>query len=78
MKYLFLTGCMLLVLCVSAQTKNPAYDPSLAKKLGADDYGMKRYIMAFLKEGPNRSVDSIKSAELQKAHLKNIEKPKLI
>ena len=48
------------------------YDSTLAKKLGADEYGMKQYIMAFLKKGPNRSQDSTKRAEIQKAHLKNI------
>jgi len=49
-----------------------AYDSVLAKKLGADDYGMKRYVMAFLKTGPNQITDSLKRIEMQKAHLKNI------
>jgi hypothetical protein len=31
---------------------NPDYDAALAKKLGADDYGMHKYVMAFLKTGP--------------------------
>ena len=35
---------------------------------------MKTYVMAFLKKGPNRNLDSAKSAELQKAHLKNISR----
>jgi uncharacterized protein YciI len=55
-----------------AQSKNPQYDAQLAQKLGADEYGMKTYVMAFLKAGPNRSKDSVTRAELQKAHLKNI------
>jgi uncharacterized protein YciI len=55
-----------------AQSKNPLYDAQLAKKLGADQYGMKTYIMTFLKAGPNRSKDSVARAELLKAHLKNI------
>jgi uncharacterized protein YciI len=56
-----------------AQSKNPQYDVRLAQKLGADEYGMKTYVMAFLKAGPNRLKDSA-AAELQKAHLKNITK----
>jgi uncharacterized protein YciI len=48
------------------------YDSTLAKKFGADDYGMKRYVMAFLKRGPNRSQDSAIAARLQRAHLDNI------
>jgi len=65
---------LLLLLCAGclAQSKNPLYDAELAKKLGADEYGMKTYVMAFLKTGPNRLKDSIAREELQKAHLKNI------
>jgi len=50
------------------------YDSVLAKKIGADDYGMKKYVMAFLKSGPNRSQDSITRVQLQRAHLDNIKK----
>src|ERR1700743_949221 len=57
-----------------AQSKNPQYDAQLAQKLGADQYGMKTYVMAFLKSGPNRLKDSVARMELQKAHLKNITK----
>lgn len=50
------------------------FDAKLAQKLGADEYGMKPYVMAFLKRGPNRSQDSVTAANLQKAHLENIGK----
>lgn len=48
------------------------YDSALAVRLGADARGMKQYVMAFLKKGPNRSQDSVTAASLQKAHLDNI------
>lgn len=48
------------------------YDSILAQQIGADDYGMRSYVMAFLKAGPNRSQDSTAAAELQRAHLDNI------
>jgi uncharacterized protein len=48
------------------------YDSTLAKKLNADEYGMKQYVMAFLKKGSNRSKDSTEREEIQRAHLKNI------
>lgn len=48
------------------------FDEELAAELGADDYGMRRYIMAFLKSGPNRSQDEEEAAALQRAHLDNI------
>lgn len=49
-----------------------AYDSTLAARLGADDYGMKKYVMAFLKAGPNQNQDSAAAAQLQRAHLDNI------
>ncbi len=57
----------------STKTK-PVYDAALAKKLGADEYGMKKYVLAFLKRGPHRLTDSVAAMKLQMAHLKNIGK----
>ncbi|MCH8902712.1 MAG: hypothetical protein IIA45_02195 [Bacteroidetes bacterium] len=48
------------------------FDSALAQKLGADQYGMKRYVIAYLRRGPNRNQDSLAAIELQKAHLDNI------
>ncbi|MEE4196634.1 MAG: YciI family protein [Bacteroidales bacterium] len=48
------------------------YDSLLAREYGADDYGMRQYVIAFLKKGPTRSTDSAEAARLQKAHLENI------
>lgn len=53
-------------------TNNTGYDSALAAKLGSDAYGMKNYVLAFLKRGPNRNQDSTEAAALQKAHLQNI------
>jgi uncharacterized protein len=63
--------------CAFAQkNKNskPTYNAELAKKLGADDYGMHKYVVAFLKAGPNRSQDSATAANLQAAHMANIQR----
>jgi uncharacterized protein YciI len=49
-----------------------AYDSTFAKKLESDKYGMKPYVMAFLRRGPNRTQDSVTTAAIQKAHLENI------
>jgi hypothetical protein len=48
------------------------YDSVLAAKYGADDYGMRRYVMAFLKRGTNTDISKERASELQKAHLENI------
>lgn len=50
------------------------FDSVLAMETEADDYGMKKYYMAFLKKGPNRDIDSASAMELQRAHLDNIGK----
>ncbi len=62
---------------VSMETKTSesfAFDAELANKYGADEYGMKKYVMAYLKKGPNRDQDSATRAQLQRAHLDNIIK----
>lgn len=51
-----------------------AYDSVAVKATGADQYGMKQYVMAFLKRGPNRNQDSATAAQLQKQHLENINR----
>lgn len=48
------------------------YDSAYATATGADQYGMKQYVMAFLKAGPNRNQDSATAAAIQKKHLENI------
>lgn len=58
---------------ISAQEKTQ-YNAQLAKELNADEYGMKKYVMAFLKSGSNRGQDSITKSKLQKAHMENITK----
>lgn len=50
------------------------YDSVLAQQYGADDYGMKKYVMAFLYRGNPQSVDADSAQKLQMQHLKNIER----
>lgn len=50
------------------------YDAEYAAKIGADEYGMKTYVMAFLKRGPNRPEEPAIIDSLQAAHLANIGK----
>src|SRR3954451_17864590 len=71
-KLLFCISTTLLSLLCFAQ--NSVYDSALAKKLGADEYGMKKYVMAFLKTGPVQLKDSVQRRQLLMAHLKNIQR----
>lgn len=57
---------------LSAQTKNPDYNKALADSLGADDYGMKSYILVILKTGINKLEDKEKVNSLFRGHLDNI------
>lgn len=73
---LLLTLLIVVTFSVStaAQSKEIAFDSTLATKLGADQYGMKKYVMAFLKSGPNRTHDKETAAAIQRAHMDNINR----
>jgi len=54
-----LTTALLLIISIlaGAQGKVHEYDSTLAAKLGADDYGMKTYVLVILKTGPAQIED---------------------
>lgn len=51
---------------------NPNFDPVLAQKLGADDYGMKRYVLVILKTGANQTTDKDVINNSFRGHMDNI------
>ncbi|RFC53767.1 YciI family protein [Brumimicrobium aurantiacum] len=63
-----------LSLCVFGQTPNSNYDEELAKELGADDYGMKKYIFVILKTGTNKTEDKAFIDSCFAGHLSNIKR----
>lgn len=58
----------------SEATANPNYDEVLAKRLGADDYGMKSYWLVILKTGPNTTTDKAFISESFRGHMENMGK----
>ena len=75
LSYLVFAFIICFVLACSNRTlpkTNLQYDAAIAESSGADAYGMKQYVMAFLKTGPNRPTDKAAAAALQTAHLENI------
>lgn len=64
----------IMVFPVIGQSLNAEYDSALAKTLGADDYGMKSYILVILKTGSNVIDDQAKRDSLFSGHLKNIKR----
>jgi len=69
MKKLFL---LFILFGATAFAQKPVYDSILAKKLGADERGMKKYVFCILKTGPANITDKAKKDSLFAGHMKNI------
>lgn len=67
---LLITAIAAFATALVAQTAStpPGYDAALAAKLGADERGMKMYVMCFLKTGPLKVDDAKKRSELMAGH----------
>jgi len=75
MKHIYIILAVLLtVTSTMAQKTNPNYDPELATKLGADDYGMKSYVFVILKTGKNQSTDKVLRDSCFAGHMDNIKR----
>lgn len=73
-KSLLLLALLSMGLGASAQTGSPKYDEALARQLGADEYGMKSYVMVILKTGTAKIEDKTKLNKLFEGHMANINK----
>ncbi len=49
-----------------------AFDADLAQSLGADDYGMRSYVLVILKTGPAEITDEARRKELFAGHFSNM------
>ncbi|MEO6453371.1 MAG: hypothetical protein ABIN97_04830 [Ginsengibacter sp.] len=58
---------------LNAQSSNKEYDSVLAKKLNADNYGMKKYHLVILKTGPAGITDTARLDSIFSGHMKNIQ-----
>jgi uncharacterized protein YciI len=59
---------------LNAQAINPKYNKQLADSLGADDYGMKMYVLAILKTGSTEISDKKIRDSLFFGHFQNIDR----
>ena len=66
--------CVFISYSIFSQTLNPDYDSTLAQKLGADDYGMKSYVLVILKTGSNITTDLAFIDSCFRGHMKNISR----
>ena len=73
-KHLYLLAMLLFPLLSFGQNEKSAYDAALAKKLGADDYGMKRYVLVLLKTGTANTFSKPQTDSLFAGHMNNINR----
>jgi len=59
---------------LNSQTPNPEYDSTLARKLGADERGMKSYIFVILKTGPAVIEAGARRDSLFAGHFSNMNR----
>lgn len=71
-KFILLSFLLIAVFQLQAQTNNPVYDSVLAEKLGADDYGMKSYMLVILKTGNNKTTDKAFIDSCFRGHMENM------
>ena len=58
-----------------ATAQTPAgYDAELARSLGAEDNGMRRYVLVILKSGPNKVPAGPERDEMFKGHFANMKR----
>ncbi|MEP0712726.1 MAG: YciI family protein [Algoriphagus sp.] len=75
MKKLFFVIMLVFVASTYSFSQTTTYDEKLAKELGADDYGMKKYVIAFLYRGERvQEYTETQRAEIQAGHLANINR----
>jgi len=52
----------------------PEYDEALAQSVGADEHGMRSYVLVILKTGPNRIPDGPEREEMFRGHFANMNR----
>lgn len=73
-KYIIALAASLTLSAIQAQVYNENYNDSLAKALGADDYGMKSYVLVMLKTGENKTTDKGFIDSCFTGHMANINR----
>ena len=51
-----------------------AYDAELAERVGADEYGMRSYVLVILRTGPNRVADPEARKAMFAGHMANMDR----
>lgn len=72
----WLLACLLAAPSVQAETPAPVvtHDAALAARLGADDYGMRQYVLVILKTGPNKVPAGPERDAMFRGHFANMKR----
>lgn len=73
MRLILLFLSLLALVAGHAQDTTATYDATLAKELGADDYGMRNYIFVLLKTGATEIADKDSLNAIFRGHFENME-----
>ncbi len=66
-------GATLFFCTAFSRAQNSNYNDTLAKRLGADDYGMKKYVLVLLKTGSNTGAGKAFTDSCFRGHMENME-----
>jgi uncharacterized protein YciI len=74
-----LLAMLTVVLCLpraadAEEAPPPEYDEALARTLGADEYGMRGYVLVILKTGPSRVAEGPERDEMFRGHFANMQR----
>lgn len=58
----------------AAASPPSVYDAALAAKVGADDYGMHKYVLVILKTGPKPMAEGPERQQMFKGHFANMQR----
>jgi uncharacterized protein YciI len=58
----------------AAAPPTPSFDPALAERLGADERGMRRYVLVILRTGPERVPDGGERQAMFAGHFANMQR----
>lgn len=64
----------LVMAALAAAAQPAAYDAALAARLGADELGMRPYVLTILKTGPRRMPAGAERDEMFRGHFANIQR----
>jgi uncharacterized protein YciI len=76
----WILGLTLVVLAAAAPAREarevtpPGYDAQLAQQLGADEYGMRHYVLVLLRTGPHPVAEGAGREAMFKGHMANIQR----